>query len=202
MVNIIVHVFCLVSILWSIKIKRLIAISSLLHFLCASVMSNSSTPSTTAHASWPLKHIANGVHVSGVVNPNPAIHHQHKQRLFGLWSVLATENVIAHDMLEGDNTSLDVATKEDENEPEDNDGGSWKAKLGESNKHRRVIIQNSSMLVADESISAWVLHTTKTEGLPNMFYIKKTPEPLGEFTFPLPIVVYLLHFFYIFCFIS
>jgi hypothetical protein len=52
------------------------------------------------------------------------------------------------------------------------------------------------------SMSAWVPYTYKTGGLPNISFIKKNPELLGEFSFPLLIVVFLLHFFYIFFFVS
>jgi hypothetical protein len=48
------------------------------------------------------------------------------------------------------------------------------------------------MLVADESMSAWVPRTSKTGGLPNISFIKRKPEPLGKFILPLLIVVYLL----------
>jgi hypothetical protein len=64
--------------------------------------------------------------------------------------------------------------------------------VSEFNEHRREIIQHSSMLVADESMSAWVPRTSKTGGLPNISFIKRKPEPLGKFILPLPIVVYLL----------
>ena len=64
--------------------------------------------------------------------------------------------------------------------------------VSEFNEHRREIIQHSSMLVADESMSAWVPRTSKTGGLPNISFIKRKPEPLGKFILPLLIVVYLL----------
>jgi hypothetical protein len=64
--------------------------------------------------------------------------------------------------------------------------------VSEFNDHRREIIQHSSMLVADESMSAWVPRTSKTGGLPNISFIKRKPEPLGKFILPLLIVVYLL----------
>jgi hypothetical protein len=50
--------------------------------------------------------------------------------------------------------------------------------ISEFNEHRRKIIQHSSMLVADESMSAWVPRTSKTGGLPNISFIKRKPEPL------------------------
>jgi hypothetical protein len=58
--------------------------------------------------------------------------------------------------------------------------------VSEFNDHRREIIQHSSILVADESMSAWVPHTSKAGGLPNI------PESLGKFISPLLIVVYFL----------
>ncbi len=64
--------------------------------------------------------------------------------------------------------------------------------VSEFNDHRREIIQHSSMLVTDESMSAWVPCTSKTGGLPNISFIKRKLEPLGKFIFPLLIVVYIL----------
>jgi len=64
--------------------------------------------------------------------------------------------------------------------------------VSEFNDHRREIIQHSLMLVADESMSAWVPRTSKTGGLSNISFIKRKPEPLGKLNFCLLIVVYLL----------
>jgi hypothetical protein len=39
------------------------------------------------------------------------------------------------------------------------------------------------MLVADASKSAWVPRTSKTGGLPKIYFIKRKPEPPGKLYF-------------------
>jgi hypothetical protein len=53
----------------------------------------------------------------------------------------------------------------------------------EFNQHWREIIQNSSMLVADEAMVTWFPHVSKTRGLPVTNIL-------------MSMLVYVLHFFY------
>jgi hypothetical protein len=49
--------------------------------------------------------------------------------------------------------------------------------------HRKETIQNPSILVVDESMSAFAPHTSKTGGLPNISFIKRKPEHLDKCCF-------------------
>jgi len=51
----------------------------------------------------------------------------------------------------------------------------------EFNKQRRDLIMASNWKVEDESMSAWCPRKTKTGGLPNISYIIRKPEPLGNY---------------------
>ena len=63
----------------------------------------------------------------------------------------------------------------------------------EFNQQRRDLIKASNWKVEDESMSAWCLQKTKTGGLPNISYIVRKPEPLGN--------ICLFHFDFI-CFLN
>jgi hypothetical protein len=49
--------------------------------------------------------------------------------------------------------------------------------------HRKETIQTPSILVVDESMSAFAPHTSKTGGLPNISFIKRKPEHLDKCCF-------------------
>jgi hypothetical protein len=49
----------------------------------------------------------------------------------------------------------------------------------EFNQKWQDLVQPSTRMVEDESISAWCPRKTKTGGLPNISFIIRKPEPLG-----------------------
>jgi hypothetical protein len=59
----------------------------------------------------------------------------------------------------------------------------FSAAVKEFNKQRRDLIRASSWKVEDESMSAWCPRKTKTGGLPNISFIIRKPEPLGNYMF-------------------
>jgi hypothetical protein len=57
---------------------------------------------------------------------------------------------------------------------------SFSSAVDEFNLQRKRLVRPSNWIVADESMSAWCPRKSKTGGLPNISYICRKPEPLGE----------------------
>ena len=47
------------------------------------------------------------------------------------------------------------------------------------NERQQALFEDYGIIVADESMVAWVPHTSKLGGLPNYVYEKRKPKPLG-----------------------
>ena len=54
--------------------------------------------------------------------------------------------------------------------------------VSEFNSHRQNIIISSTWKVFDESMLVYHAWTTMTGGLPNLSFILRKPEPLGEYS--------------------
>ena len=64
----------------------------------------------------------------------------------------------------------------------DNHGRKWNQIMplvDEFNNNRRRTVASSSTITMDETMSAFQPRTTQMSTLPNLFYIKRKPEPLG-----------------------
>ena len=80
--------------------------------------------------------------------------------------------------------------------PSARDSDPWwefSAAVQEFNKQWQDLIRASNWKVEDESMSAWCPRKTKTGGLPNISYVMRKPEPLGNFFVCLCVCVLLFY---------